>query len=91
MPTGKGQPLTVEERELLESGFYQCPTCALIWFGRDDIRQCPNGHGGRRHTEILCRTCDDFIPVSRFASHLTSADHLASVERHAPKRMKRDY
>jgi hypothetical protein len=85
MPTGKGQSLTVEERELLESGFYQCPTCALIWFGRDAIVLCPNGHGGRRHIEILCRTCDAFIPVSLFASHLTSADHLASIERHASK------
>ena len=85
MPANKVPPLTVEERELQESGFYQCPTCALIWFGKDDIRQCPNGHGGRRHVEVLCRTRDDFIPVSRFASHLTSADHLASVERRIPK------
>lgn len=85
MSTERGQTLTVAQKELLESGFYQCPTCALIWFGRDDINQCPEGHGGRRHVEVLCRTCDEFIPVSPFASHLTSAYHMTSTERYATK------
>jgi hypothetical protein len=39
-------------------GFFQCQKCGLVWFGRDDIPKCPDGHSYAVHVAILCRTCD---------------------------------
>lgn len=69
----------VAEAELNASGFYQCPTCALIWFGGNNTKQCPNGHPRQQHVEVLCRDCDEYVPVSRFAAHLTSDFHLCAT------------
>lgn len=65
-----------------QSGFYQCTKCGLIWFGRDDIAQCPQGpHGAPVHVSVLCRTCDAVIPIGAFATHLASGDHADGAAR----------
>ncbi len=62
------------------SGFFQCKKCGLVWFGRTDIAQCPEGpHGKPVHVAILCRTCDVAVPIERFAEHLAGQTHLAGV------------
>jgi hypothetical protein len=64
-----------------QSGFFQCPTCGLIWFGRPDIAQCPqSSHARPVHVVVLCRTCDTAVPIERFAAHLTNRDHEVGVE-----------
>ena len=63
------------------SGFFQCPTCGLIWFGRPDIDQCPQGsHGRPVHVAVLCRTCDVVVRVERFAAHIADRTHQVGVE-----------
>ncbi len=62
-----------------ESGFFQCPTCGMVWFGRNDIRRCPEGHGHPVHVAVLCRTCDIALTVDQIAAHLNSKDHLNSI------------
>ena len=58
------------------SGFFQCPTCGLIWFGRADIQECPQApHGRPVHVAILCRICDAVIPLEQFAHHLVHTKH----------------
>lgn len=60
-----------------ESGFFQCPRCGLIWFGRDDIQECPQGpHGRPVHVAILCRTCDEVVPIEHFQTHLGMRQHV---------------
>lgn len=62
--------------EAKESGFFQCPACGLIWFGRPDIELCPEGHAGKPvHVAILCRPCDLVIPLDEFAHHLVNTEH----------------
>jgi hypothetical protein len=69
----------VQEAE--QSGFFQCKTCGLIWFGRNDTAQCPEGkHGKPVHVVVLCRTCDEVIPVSEFAAHLARQEHANLIE-----------
>jgi hypothetical protein len=68
-----------EEAE--QSGFFQCPTCGLIWFGRPEIAQCPEGPHGRPVHVVLCRTCDDTVPIERFAAHLANRDHEFGIQR----------
>jgi hypothetical protein len=64
-----------------QSGFFQCPTCGLIWFGRPEVAQCPEGpHGRPVHVVVLCRTCDSAVPIERFAAHLANKDHGVGVE-----------
>ena len=59
-----------------QSGFFQCLKCGLVWFGRADIAQCPQGpHGRPVHVAVLCRICDLAVPVGRFAEHLASREH----------------
>jgi hypothetical protein len=63
-----------------QSGFFQCNKCGLIWFGRDDIAECPEGpHGQPVHVAVLCRTCDDIISLSQFAAHLASEAHAHGI------------
>jgi hypothetical protein len=58
------------------SGFFQCPQCGLVWFGRPDIEQCPEGpHGQPVHVVVLCRICDTAVPIERFAEHLVNGKH----------------
>jgi hypothetical protein len=62
------------------SGFVQCSKCGLIWFGRDDIAECPEGpHGQSVHVAVLCRTCDEVITLSQFAEHLASEAHASGI------------
>ena len=63
-----------------QSGFFQCPTCGLIWFGRPDIAQCPDLHGRAVHVVVLCRTCDAVVPIEHFAEHLADREHEVGVE-----------
>jgi hypothetical protein len=63
-----------------QSGFFQCRECGLIWFGRNDIADCPNGRGQPVHVAVLCRTCDAVIPIWKFAAHLGSEDHIKSSD-----------
>jgi hypothetical protein len=59
-----------------QSGFFQCPKCGLVWFGRLDSTCCPGGmHGKPVHVAVLCRICDKFIPIERLAAHLASLEH----------------
>jgi hypothetical protein len=59
-----------------KSGFFQCPDCGLIWFGRPDIRFCPDNHNARPiPIAVLCRECDKAIPIEQFAEHLQSREH----------------
>lgn len=65
--------LAVEARN---SGFFQCPTCGLIWFGMADHELCPEGpHGEPVHVAVLCRICDSVIPIQLFAKHLVDVRH----------------
>jgi len=58
------------------SGFLHCPKCGLIWFGKPDIPQCPQGpHGQPVQVAVLCRTCDTVVPLERFAAHLANRNH----------------
>ena len=61
------------------SGFLQCPTCGVIWFGRPEITFCPGGsdsHGKAVRVAVLCRwNCDKAIPIEHFAEHLNSQEH----------------
>ena len=69
-------------QEAQESGFLHCPKCGLVWFGRNDIAQCPEGpHGKPVHVVVLCRSCDVAVPIEDFAAHLADLTHKASVTR----------
>jgi hypothetical protein len=62
------------------SGFAQCKECGIIWFGRDDITECPSGCRSRStHVAVLCRACDVPVSVFEFAAHLESHNHLICV------------
>lgn len=59
-----------------ESGFFQCPKCGLVWFGRPDYDFCPQAdHGKPVHVAVLCRICDEVIPLHLFAYHLVNVKH----------------
>ena len=63
-------------KDAKESGFFQCTTCGLIWFGRAEIQECPQTHQGRPvHVVILCRICDVLVPLEQFAYHLVHTKH----------------
>lgn len=60
------------------SGFFQCPACGLVWFGKPNATICLAGtssHGRPVHVALLCRTCDCEVPVEHFAAHLSSRVH----------------
>jgi hypothetical protein len=58
------------------SGFFQCPDCGLIWFGRPEIAFCPGNHNSQPvHVAVLCRECDKAIPIEHFSEHLESRKH----------------
>ena len=59
------------------SGLFQCRTCGLIWFGRLDIHECPDGpHGKPVRVVLLCRTCDAVVPIDELADHLAGEWHV---------------
>ena len=59
-----------------QSGFFQCPKCGLVWFGRSDYQFCPQGpHGDPVHVAVLCRICDAVVPIQFFAAHLVNQRH----------------
>jgi hypothetical protein len=65
-------------RDAKESGFFQCPKCGLIWFGREDVQECPQGsHGRPVRVVILCRVCDATVSLHRFVHHLSSESHAS--------------
>ena len=66
-------------REALESGFFQCPKCGPVWFGRADIAQCPDGHAKAVHVAVLCRECDVCVPIQHLAAHLAGEGHKVST------------
>ena len=58
------------------SGVFQCPTCGLLWFGRYNVEQCPEGlHGRPVQVALLCRECDTYVPIDLLAEHLTNVNH----------------
>jgi len=62
--------------EARQSGFFQCPTCGLIWFGRADYDFCPQGpHGEPVHVAVLCRICDAVVPIQLLTAHLVDQKH----------------
>lgn len=64
------------KKEAMESGFFQCPTCGIVWFGKPDVQECPVApHGKPVQVAVLCRKCDLFVPISHFAQHLTETKH----------------
>jgi predicted RNA-binding Zn-ribbon protein involved in translation (DUF1610 family) len=59
------------------SGFFQCPECGLVWFGRPDIKTCPGGpHGDPVSVAFLCRTCDAVISADQLVEHLCAESHV---------------
>jgi hypothetical protein len=68
-------------KEAEQSGFLQCKQCGLVWFGGRrgselDKANCPEGrHGQPVHVVIVCRTCDEVVPVNEFAEHLAGKAH----------------
>ena len=65
-----------EEAE--QSGFFQCKRCGLVWFGRGDIAQCPEGRHGRPvHVVVLCRTCD-VVSLSKILQHILLSENTSS-------------
>lgn len=59
-----------------QCGFFLCPTCGLVWFGRADCDYCPEGpHAEPVHVAVLCRLCDEVIPIHLFADHLVDVRH----------------
>ncbi len=59
-----------------QSGFFQCPTCGLLWFGRYNSEECPEGpHGKPVQVAMMCRECDSFITIDHLAEHLASVKH----------------
>lgn len=64
-----------------ESGFFQCPKCGLIWFGRPDIQRCPDGpHGLPVRVVVLCRVCDADVPADKLLKHLSGESHKMCAE-----------
>lgn len=58
------------------SGFFQCRTCGLLWFGRYNSEQCPEGpHGKPVQVALLCRECDVFVPLDNLAEHFANVRH----------------
>lgn len=65
-----------EQAEKRDSGFFQCRTCGLLWFGRYNFEQCPEGpHGKPVQVALLCRECDNFVTIDRLAQHLATVKH----------------
>ncbi len=68
----------VEDAE--RSGLFQCRKCGLIWFGRPDIQQCPEGpHGKPVHVVLLCRKCDAAISIDQLTVHLAGKIHNIDI------------
>ena len=57
------------------SGFFQCPQCGLIWFGKPDMEECPDGHGRLARVVLLCRVCDVPVPAEKLIEHLSGQAH----------------
>ena len=59
------------------SGFFQCPECGLVWFGKPDEAICPAGprHVRPVHIALLCRSCDIAVPIKELAAHLNERGH----------------
>ena len=71
--------------EAQESGFFQCPKCGLIWFGKRlgyDTDKCPEGHGNAMRVAIVCMSCDETVSVKELTEHLASERHYLSTNRH---------
>jgi hypothetical protein len=64
------------KEEAAKSGFFQCPTCGLVWFGLPEINCCPGDHPTEPvHVAVLCRFCDITVPIVLFADHLATMKH----------------
>ena len=63
------------------SGFFRCRKCGLIWFGRPDIEECPDGpHGKPVRVVLLCRVCDAVVPAEQLVAHLSGQTHAMCAE-----------
>lgn len=64
------------------SGFFQCRTCGLVWFGRPDIEECPHGpHGAPVRIALLCRTCDAIVSSDQLVEHLCADSHTQHAKK----------
>ena len=45
------------------NGFFQCPDCGLVWFGKPESEVCPDDayHGEPVHVAVLDRNHDGLI------------------------------
>jgi len=76
------------------SGFFQCPKCGLIWFGRADIEKCPEDrrHGAPLHVVLYCRVCDAVVSAERLSEHLSGSEHTLNaptLAQHTPTDSKK--
>jgi len=72
-------------REAKRSGFFQCPKCGLVWFGLPEAAECPEpSHGRAVHVVIVCRTCDEAVPIEDFVTHLTDGSHMFGAALNIP-------
>jgi len=63
------------------SGFFQCREGGLVWFGRDDLENCPQGpHGKTVRVALLCRDCDAVVPLAGIVAHLSGPMHTICSE-----------
>ena len=70
------EPNPAKDAAEKKSGFFQCRTCGLTWFGRYNSEQCPEGpHGKPVQVAMLCRECDNFISIENLAEHLATVKH----------------
>jgi hypothetical protein len=59
-----------------QSGFFQWPTCGLIWFGRPDIAQCPQGSHGRPVTLPCCVELVTLLSRSSGSPYILPTEHM---------------
>lgn len=73
------------ENDAQQSGFFHCQKCGLFWFGMPDAAdRCPEGpHGRPVRVALLCRDCDDVIPIESLPLHLGSEYHISAAKRHS--------
>ena len=62
----------MRKRMAKNSGFLQCRTCGLIWFGQPAQTTCPEtpAHGQAVRVVVVCRDCDLDVPIEHLAKHL---------------------
>jgi hypothetical protein len=58
--------------EAVESGFFHCRQCGLVWFGRPELSDtCPDcDHGDPVRVVLLCRVCDEAIRLGELKGHV---------------------